>query len=227
MKKLEAILFDMDGTLLDSEPLWLRSDLAMIAAHGGFMTEEEHDRFIGMGAASFIPFIKEKYGIKTSYQELVNFQERTYLEIARSEITAFPEMVAFARWAVDQGLPVAIASGSTNAIIDEMLDIAGIKDLFSVLVSSQEVEAGKPEPYVFLEACRRLRVSSGGCLVMEDSPIGVEAAHRAGMHIAAVPSPLSLDPDHYFSKADKCFKGGMTVFKCTDMIRWVQENFQV
>jgi len=227
MTQLKAILFDMDGTLLDSEPIWLRADLAMIAAYGGFMTEEEHDACVGMGAPTFLPMIKERYGIKASYEELRDFQERTYLEIARGEITAFPEMVDFARWAAEAGLKIAIASGSTNAIIDEMTSVTGIQSLFPVRVSSQEVQGGKPEPYIFLETARRLSVKPDECLVIEDSPVGVEAASRAGMHSIAVPQPVSGMRAGSFDKADYIFTGGMTTFTCTKAVEWVKSRFRL
>jgi len=225
MNKLKAVIFDMDGTLLDSEPIWLRADLAMIAAHGGFMTEEEHDACVGMGAPTFLPMIKKKYGIKASYEELRDFQERTYLEIARSEITAFPEMVDFARWAAGSGLRIAIASGSTNTIIDEMTTVTGIRELFPVRVSSHEVDRGKPEPFVFLETARRLAVKPEECLVIEDSPVGVEAACRAGMHSMAVPQPVAGPPSDSLKKADYVFNGGMTTFTCSKAVEWVRSRF--
>jgi HAD superfamily hydrolase (TIGR01509 family) len=227
MTKLEAILFDMDGTLMDSEPLWLRADLAMIASYGGFMSEEEHDAYIGMGAVTFIPMIKEKYGIEASYEELREFQERTFLEIARSEITAFPQMVALVHWAIGKNIPVGIASGSTNAIIDEMCSVTGILDLFQVRVSAQEVEEGKPEPHVFLEAARRLQVRPDGCLVIEDSPVGVEAAYRAGMRSIAVPPPMVSDLNGHLNRADLVFQGGMTVFTTEKATTWINSEYQV
>ena len=227
MIQLEAILFDMDGTLMDSEPIWLRADLAMIAAHGGFMTEKEHDKYIGMGAVSFLPMIKELYGIDASYEELRDFQERTYLEIARAEITAFPEMVALAHWAIDNKIPVGIASGSTNGIIEEMCMVTGITDLFPVRVSAQEVKEGKPEPHVFLEAASRLNVRPEGCLVIEDSPVGVEAAYRAGMRSMAVPPPMVSDDKGFLTRADYLFEGGMTVFTKEKAVSWIEEEYQV
>jgi HAD superfamily hydrolase (TIGR01509 family) len=227
MSKLEAILFDMDGTLMDSEPLWLKADLAMIAAHGGFMSEEEHDLYIGMGAVTFLPMIKEKYGIEASYEELREFQERTYLEIARSEICLFPQMITLAQWAIENHIPVGIASGSTNDIIDEMCSITGIRELFPVRVSAQEVEEGKPEPHVFLEAASRLQARPEACLVVEDSPVGVEAAYRAGMRTIAVPPPMVRDPKDFLNRADLLFEGGMTAFRSEDAISWISREYNL
>ncbi len=225
MSKLEAILFDMDGTLLDSEPIWLRADLAMIASYGGFMTEEEHDACIGMGSKTFIPMIKEKYGIEASFDEIKEFQEKTYLEIARAELRAFPEMVEFAKWARGQGIPIAIASGSTGPIIEEMTELTGIRDLFPLRISSHEVGKGKPAPDVFIEAASRLKVKPGNCLVLEDSPLGVEAALSAGMYSVAVPPPVVPDPRNMLKKADLVFEDGMVGFTSEKLITWLKEKF--
>lgn len=225
MSRLDAILFDMDGTLMDSEPCWLRADLAMIAAFGGFMTEEEHDACIGMGAVTFLPYVQEKYGITASFEEMKEFQEKTYLEIARAELKPFPEMIAFARWAREKAIPIAIASGSTNHIIEEMTALTGVQELFPVRVSSHEVENGKPSPDVFLEAAKRLAVKPENCLVMEDSPVGVMAAYQAGMHTVAVPPPVVQDAKGYLNKADYLYEDGMPGFGSEKMILWLKEYF--
>lgn len=225
MSRLDAILFDMDGTLMDSEPCWLRADLAMIASFGGFMTEEEHDGCIGMGAVTFLPYVQEKYGITASFDEMKEFQEKTYLEIARAELKVFPEMVAFARWAIEKDIPIAIASGSTNMIIDDMTALTGIQELFPVRVSSHEVENGKPAPDVFFEAAKRLSVKPENCLVIEDSPVGVLAAYQAGMHTVAVPAPVVQDAKGYLNKADLIFEEGMAGFTSEKMIAWLKEYF--
>ncbi|MBF9018069.1 MULTISPECIES: HAD family phosphatase [unclassified Oceanispirochaeta] len=225
MSRLDAILFDMDGTLMDSEPCWLRADLAMIAAFGGFMTEEEHDACIGMGAVTFLPYVQEKYGITASFDEMKEFQEKTFLEIARAELKPFSEMIEFSRWAREKAIPIAIASGSTNHIIEEMTALTGIQELFPVRVSSHEVEKGKPFPDVFLEAAKRLAVKPENCLVIEDSPVGVMAAYQAGMHTVAVPPPVVQDPKGYLNKADHLYEDGMLGFSSEKMILWLKEYF--
>ena len=219
MDRIEAVIFDMDGTLLDSEPLFLKADLAVVAAHGGFMSPEEHDRYIGMGTRDFLLMIKGKYSIDASIEELTDFQNATYLELARSEIAVFPEMVKFARWAKEQGLSIAIASGSTNKNIEEMTALTKIRDLFLCRVSSAEVGKGKPEPDIFLETAKRLAVRPECCLVVEDSPFGVEAARRAGMACVAVPQPMAYDPKGYLESADICFPKGITEFRCDDLVQ--------
>ncbi len=224
MNKIKAVIFDMDGTLLDSEPIWLRADLAMIASYGAFMSEEEHDACIGMGAVTFIPMLKERYGIKAPYQEIHDLQQSTYLEIARQEIRAFPEMVKFARWAIGENLPVAIASGSSPTIIEETTKAAGVSHLFPLKLSAQEVGKGKPDPEVFLESARRLGVKPEECLVMEDSPVGVEAARRAGMHSVAVPPAAVSDANGYLDGADIRFEAGMREFSSETMVRLLKDR---
>ena len=221
---IKAVIFDMDGTLLDSEPVWLKTDLAVVAAYGGFMTPEEHDQYIGMGAKDFIPLLREKYNIQASYEEILAFQLKTVLELARTEIVAFPEMVKFARWAKGKGIATAIASGSASEVIEEMCGFAGIRELFEHRVSSHEVEKGKPWPDVFLETAKRLGIEPEHCLVIEDSPLGVEAARRAGMSCAAVPDPVSTDPKGYLESAGILYPRGMLEFTSASLIEKLEDR---
>ncbi|OQY31291.1 MAG: hypothetical protein B6241_14465, partial [Spirochaetaceae bacterium 4572_59] len=223
MKKFKAVIFDMDGTLLDSEPLFLKADLAVVAAFGGFMSEKEHDGYIGIGNRVFLAKVKEMYNIDIPLEELVAFQENTYMEIARADISAFPEMVKFATWVQKQGMTSAIASGSAKTVIDELTAITGVQDLFDHRISSEEVENGKPEPDVFLETARRLGLKAEDCLVIEDSPYGVEAAYRAGMNCVAVPMPVVQDVHSYLPKADLLFEKGMQEFSCDVLLEWLGE----
>lgn len=224
MKKFKAVIFDMDGTLLNSEPIFLKADLAVVAAFGGFMTEKEHDQYIGIGNKVFLSKVREMYKLEISLEDLVVFQEKTYMEIARADISAFPEMVKFATWVKNQGIASAIASGSAKWVIDELTGMTGVKDLFDHRISSEEVEKGKPEPDVFLETARRLAVDPKDCLVIEDSPYGVEAAHRAGMSCVAVPMPVVRDTNSYLPKADLLFEKGMQEFSCDILLQWLGEN---
>ncbi len=219
---IKAVIFDMDGTLLDSEPLYLKADLSVVAAHSGFMTEQEHDRYIGVGNKAFMASIREIYGIEKSVEDLIEFQEKIYMEMAREEIAAFPEMVKFAQWAKEQGLKIAIASGSSNRVIEELTEIAGVKDLFEHRISSEEVDHGKPAPDVLLETARRLGVAPEECLVIEDSPFGVEASRRAGMTCIAVPQFSTPDPKGYFDYAALRYKQGMQEFTSASLEEWIK-----
>lgn len=213
----------MDGTLLDSEPIFLKADMAVVAAFGGFMTEKEHDQYIGIGNKVFLSKVKEMYNIEIALEELVAFQEKTYMEMARAEIAAFPEMVKFARWVRNRGWGSAIASGSAKSVIDELTGMTAVQDLFDHRISSEEVQNGKPAPDVFLEAAKRLKVNPEDCLVMEDSPYGVEAAQRAGMSCVAVPMPVIQDVNSYLPKADLLFEKGMQEFSCDALLEWLGE----
>ncbi len=224
MQKLKAVIFDMDGTLLDSEPLWLRADLAMVASYGGFMREEEHDGCIGMGAVNFVNFVKKKYGITAKARDMLAFQKQVYLELARENIQAFPEMVSFARQIKSRGLKTAIASGSSRDIIEETTKEAGIRELFPLRLSTEDAGRGKPAPDVFLMAAKSLNLLPEECLVMEDSPHGVEAAERAGMTCAATPLPTVADPENLLEKADYLFKEGMAGFSAEKMIRQLEKD---
>ncbi len=227
MKELRALIFDMDGTLLDSEGLWLRADLAVVVSYGGTMSEEEHHSYVGVGAKEFLRLVKEKFPIQASLEELEDFQLKTYWEMARKELKAFPEMVALARWADGKGIKKAIASGSPPKLIEEMTELTGIKDLFPLRLSSEMVGKGKPAPDVFLKAAELLQVDPGTCLVFEDSPFGVEAARRAGMASVAVPLPSVVDPKGFLAGATRVVPGGIPNFRCADIIPWIEGEFQL
>ena len=216
----------MDGTLLDSEPLYLKADLAVVAAHGGFMTEPEHDKYIGVGNKAFMTSIRELYKINKSVEDLIAFQESIYMEMAREQIAVFPEMEQFAQWAKEQGLRIAIASGSSNRVIEELTEIAGVRDLFELRISSEEVEKGKPAPDVFLETAKRLNMAPKECLVIEDSPFGVEAARRAGMACVAVPQFSTPDPNGYFDYASVRYRQGMQEFTASSLEEWIRDKVE-
>ena len=215
---IKALIFDMDGILLDSEPLYLKANLSVVAAHGGFMSEQEYDSYIGIGTQSFYRIVKKRFGFSKSLEDLLAMQEKIYLEIAREEIRIFPEMVKLAEWVVKQGLGCAIASGSSRKVIEELTALTDIRNIFSCIVSSDEVSKGKPEPDVFLEAAKRLGTTVDECLVIEDSPFGVEAARRAGILCAAVPQAGIPDPNSYLQSAEIQYLRGMGTFSCEDLI---------
>jgi len=118
----------------------------------------------------------------------------------------------------ERDVPLAVASGSSLRVIREMLDICGLDGRFLVVVSSEETPRGKPHPDVFLEAARRLRVPAAECLVVEDSPAGVEAALAAGMKVAAIPTITEPPLHEIFFRADRLFPGGMGEFRADDFL---------
>jgi HAD superfamily hydrolase (TIGR01509 family) len=171
MKEIyEAVIFDLDGTLIDSEKNYALSDGKLFSDYGLVFSDEIRREFIGKGVEEFLRLLREEYGIDEDPQVLLEKKNRYYLDIARSNTHVFPEMERLLKALHTLRIPMAVASGSPLEIIKEMLSICNIEQYFRVVVSSQETARGKPHPDVFLEAARRLGIDPGRCLVLEDSP---------------------------------------------------------
>lgn len=196
-RRLEAVIFDMDGTLVDTEPLWQESDRAFAARYGLKFSPDESRRFVGMGGRALATLIKERLGLDIPLDRLAWEKDDAYMDHARGRIRAHPEMVKLAQAFHLQGLGLAIASGSSRRVIEFTLHEVGLEELFPLLVSADEVDSPKPSPDVYLKAARRLDVKPENCLAVEDSLPGVESALAAGMACVAVPHHYADNPELY------------------------------
>lgn len=216
---LHSIIFDLDGTLIDSEPNYERADRAFLAAKNIHLPAERWQSFTGVGSSAFLRQIQAEFGLKESLSVLLAEKDRVYLEIAEKGTKAFPEMLSFLRQARLAGLKTAVASGSSMQVIKKCLDWTGIgEESFDCLVSADEVASGKPAPDIFLEAARRLGCATASCLVIEDSRPGVLAAHAAGMPCVAVPTHPLTAPDKVYEHATILYTDSMPSFKAARLI---------
>lgn len=208
--RISAALFDLDGTLLDSEPAYLESDRAFLAGYGVDYTDELNRGYVGRGSKAMLEDLAARFPdsrlASVPIAELIALKDEAYASYAPGRVRAFPATAALARALAARGVALAIASGSSRAVIDLMIGSESLGALFPVRVSSEEVPRGKPEPDVFIEAARRLGVEPGACLVLEDSPYGVAAAKKAGMRCVALPDPAASLSG--FDAADLIVDGG-------------------
>ncbi|MBN2874413.1 MAG: HAD family phosphatase [Spirochaetales bacterium] len=215
-RRISAVLFDLDGTVLDSEPVYLASDREFLARYGIEYDEKLNAMFLGRGATEMMKDLERLFPGNPlndlSLDERVRLKDEAYARYARDRVEPFDCVVALARELSSRGVAVAIASGSSPGVIDATLDATGLRSLFPVRVSAAEVPRGKPAPDVFLEAARRLGVKPAACLVLEDSRYGVAAAQTAGMACVALPAAGSAHPDD-FNSADIVFDGGAAQLK--------------
>ncbi|HEX5569579.1 MAG TPA: HAD family phosphatase [Streptomyces sp.] len=217
-----AVIFDLDGTLVDSEPAYHEATRRLLARYGvpGF-SWQEHVRFIGIGTQETVATLRKEYALDAPVEELLAGKNSLYLELARTSATVFPGMRALVERLHAAGHPMAVASGSSRAAIDAVLAGTALDALLPVRVSAEEVERGKPEPDVFLEAARRLGVEPARCAVVEDAPPGAEAAHRAGMRCVAVPYLPHTADDPAFAAAGLCFPRGQREFDARVAYEWL------
>lgn len=217
-----SVIFDLDGTLVDSEPNYYESGRRTLARHGvRDFTWEEHARFIGIGTLETLEILRDRYALAAPVEELLAEQNAVYLELARTGTEAFPEMRAFVERLHAARVPMAVASGSSLEAIDAVLAGTGLDALLTTVVSAEEVAHGKPAPDVFLEAARRLGAEPADCVVVEDAAPGALAARAAGMACVAVPYVAQTAHDPAFAGADLLFPGGQREFSAQAAHDWL------
>ena len=220
---IKALIWDLDGVLVDSEPLLYEGERLMLAEYGAELTPEAKEPFIGMGGLEVVQALMDLFGIEGDPAVLGEAKLRHYLELV-ANVPGFAPTIELARTVHADGIPMAIASGSPPESIDAALGAIGLADAFTEKVSTMHVSRGKPAPDVFLLAAERLGVTVENCVVIEDSAHGVEAAHAAGMRCIAIPSiPEPLDPA--FATADLLVAGGMTDANSEELIAWVRARY--
>lgn len=208
-----CVLFDLDGTLVDSEPNYYEAGRRLLARYGvrdfGW---DDHARFIGVGTRETLTTLRAEYGIEAPVDELLAGKNALYLELAGRSTEAYPEMRVLVERLHGRGVPMAVASGSSRAVIAATLAVTGLDAHLPLYVSAEEVAHGKPAPDVFLEAARRLGAEPASCVVLEDAVPGVEAARAAGMRCVAVPYVEAEADDPAFRAADLLFPHGQREF---------------
>lgn len=217
-----SVIFDLDGTLVDSEPNYYEAGRRLLAQHGvADFSWEHHTRFIGIGTRETLEILRGEYGIEVPVEELLAAKNRHYLELARASTDVFPEMWKFVERLHTEGVPMAVASGSSRAAIEAVLAGTGLDAFIPTIVSAEEVAQGKPEPDIFLEAARRLGVGPADCVVLEDAAPGAAAAHAAGMRCVAVPYVPATAGDPAFQSAGLLFAGGQSEFTAQAAYDWL------
>jgi HAD superfamily hydrolase (TIGR01509 family) len=185
----DAVVFDNDGLLLDTESVWTRAEQDLFRRRGTEFTPADKRVLVGTSAAIAGGVLEERLGEPGRAAELI--EELNVLVVAELEhgveaMIGARELLATLR---DRGTPIGLVSNSPLVFVTRSLQLAGFEDLFDVVLSAHEVAAPKPAPDPYLEACRRLGVEPGPAVVaLEDSPTGVAAARAAGLTVIGVPS---------------------------------------
>ncbi|MFD8999478.1 HAD family hydrolase [Streptomyces sp. NPDC059582] len=224
MSELDAIavIFDLDGTLVDSEPNYYEAGRQTLAEHGvRDFTWADHERYVGISTLDTVIHWRELYGLSTPADELLAATNLRYLALARASTPAYPQMRAFVELLAAESVPLAVASGSSPEAIEAILVGTGLDAFLRTVVSADEVAHGKPAPDVFLEAARRLGAAPADCVVLEDAAPGAAAAHAAGMRCIAVPYLAAQADDPGFAAADLVLPGGQREFTARAAYDWL------
>jgi HAD superfamily hydrolase (TIGR01509 family) len=198
---IEALVFDLDGVLIQTEELWdeVREGLAREA--GGRYGPAEQRAMMGMSSPEWSRYMHEQVGLAQSPEEIaaevvrrMSDRYREHLPLIDGAVEAVERMAA--RW------PLGVASSSNRELIDLVLELSGLDRCFRATVSSEEVARGKPAPDVYLEACRRLGSEAARSAAIEDSHAGIGSARAAGMRVIAIPNPSFPPGDEALAEAD-------------------------
>ncbi|MFD9325282.1 HAD family hydrolase [Streptomyces sp. NPDC060065] len=217
-----AVVFDLDGTLVDSEPNYFEAGRRTLAEYGVTdFTWSDHESYVGISTQETLALWQERYGLMATLDTLLTDTNRRYLELARASTRVYPEMRKFVELLAGDGVPMAVASGSSPEAIEAILTGTGLAAHLPTVVSSDEVAHGKPAPDVFLEAARRLGAAAADCVVLEDAAPGAAAAHAAGMRCIAIPYVAAQADDPGFATAGLLLRGGQAEFTARAAYDWL------
>jgi HAD superfamily hydrolase (TIGR01509 family) len=190
-----AVIFDLDGVLLDSEQRWNRAKEELVRAAGGHWRPEAERAMMGMSSPEWAAYLRHELGVPMTPEAISREVVRRMEDGYRHGLPLLPGAQRAVR-SLAERWPLALASSSNREIIDLVIDLADLTGAFQATLSSEEVARGKPAPDVYLEVARRLGVDPGRCVAIEDSSNGLRAAATARMTVIAVPNPhYAPDPD--------------------------------
>ena len=203
--KLEAVVFDLDGVILDTEELWDEVREGLARERGGRWSDRAQSDMMGMSSPEWSRYMHEVVGLAEAPEEINR-------EVVRRMLDRYAQQLPLIDGAVDAvrriatRWPLGLASSSNRELIDRALEVSELAPLFRATVSSEEVERGKPAPDVYLEVARRLAVDATSCAAVEDSANGIRSAQAAGMRVVAIPNERYPPDDDALSLASRVLR---------------------
>jgi HAD superfamily hydrolase (TIGR01509 family) len=192
---IDAIVFDLDGVLVDSEPVWERVRRGLVAERGGHWAPDAQRRLMGMSTREWARYLSDDLGVGLPPEEVAALVVDRMAARYRERIPFLPGAVEAvsrlaARW------PLGLASSAPAALIETVLQAADLRSYFTVTMSTEQVPHGKPAPDIYLAVAARLDAAPSNCAAVEDSSNGLRSAAAAGLHVIAIPHPrYPPDPD--------------------------------
>ncbi|HSJ93713.1 MAG TPA: HAD family phosphatase [Gaiellaceae bacterium] len=196
-----AVVFDLDGVIVDSEHVWNEARMRLAEERGGLWHPGAQRAMMGMSSTEWSRYMHEVIELPDPPEEISAEVVRRLSAIYREELPLIPGAVEAVR-RLRARFRLGLASSSNRELIDLVLDLAGIAECFEATVSSEEVARGKPAPNVYLEVARLLELPPEDCAAIEDSENGILSARRAGMRVVAVPNPRYPPGEAALAEAD-------------------------
>lgn len=180
---VKAVIFDMDGVLIDSEPAYLEMNKKLFSEFGIEMDDEDYKALVGLASLPMWKMLKEKYNLKNDVSDFMQLERRRMHEILDSDIISKPiaGIYDLLETLKDSNIKLSVASSSAKENINFVLSKLDLNKYFSFTISGEEVTNGKPAPDIFLKVAEKFNIDPGKCYVIEDSANGIKAARSAGM----------------------------------------------
>jgi HAD superfamily hydrolase (TIGR01509 family) len=184
---VKAVIFDMDGVMIDSEPLWEKTERLLLGRKGIEYNPKYRDKIVGLNQNDSGSLLRETFNLIESVEEIIAVRVEILLGLYERELELVPGLLPFLKELVEGGLILALASSSPIEAINFVLDKFSLRKFFTVVVSGDTIPLGKPHPDIYLQTADNLGVEPTECVVIEDSINGVKSAKSAGMTCIAVP----------------------------------------
>jgi len=190
-KKLEAVVFDMDGVIIDSEPLWSEAERQLLARRNLTYSEHLKPLLMGLDSREAVRILKKHYDLGEPVEDLIQERNELVRDLIQEHGQPIPHALDLIQRVRDAGLKTVVASSSPYALVELVVDKLGIGPLLDLVLSGDEVSRGKPAPDIYDTVAKTLGVAPACCLVIEDAPNGVRAAKAAGMRCLAITTGAS------------------------------------
>jgi HAD superfamily hydrolase (TIGR01509 family) len=197
---IRAVVFDLDGVLLDSERLWDQARREVASGHHGRWRADATAAMLGMSSVEWSAYMRDTLGVDLAPDHIVDLVVANLLEQYRRRLPLVPGAAEAVR-RIGRRWPLALASSAGRKVIDTVLAVAGLQHEFQATVSSEEVPRGKPAPDVYLEAASRLGQPPPACAAVEDSANGIRSGLAAGLRVVAIPNRDYSPPASVLAKA--------------------------
>lgn len=215
LKEKEAVLFDLDGTLVDSMWVWPQIDIDYLGSYGLAVPDDLQNAVEGMGFTEVAEYFKKRFQIPDPIEQIKKTWQNMAMDKYCREIPLKPGVIEILPYLKEQGIKMAVASSNALELIEACLQSHGIRNYFQEVITACEVKKGKPAPDVYLEAAKRLGTEPARCLVFEDIVPGIQAGKAAGMQVCAVHDQYSIPQeqekrecaDYYISSYEQVING--------------------
>jgi len=203
--KIKAVIFDMDGVIVDSEPIESQSLEKLLRKYGKIpqYNKEGLIHTVGLAGETYKQLIK-KYKLEEEIEVLKKIKRKIFRDLVEKKLTVTPGFIELVRMLKKEKLKTALASNRFVDLVFFMLNKIKAKDLFDVIVGASEEIKPKPSPDIYLQVARKLNLIPANCIALEDAETGIIAAKKAGMKVVAIPNKYTKS--HNFAKADKIVK---------------------